>query len=77
MSNKLFGGHKGDKDLQEIAIAPEKAGHWRVEEEFAGAIRGQEKIQLTTFAIGVQYMNFTEAVQRSAASGQMVDVPTA
>jgi predicted dehydrogenase len=76
-SNKLFGGQQGDKTLQEIVIAPEKADQWRVEEEFVGAIRGQEKIRLTTFADGVKYMEFTEAVHRSAASGQLVSLPLA
>jgi predicted dehydrogenase len=74
-SGKLLGGKRGDKALQEIAIAPEKEGRWRVEEEFIGAIRGQEVIRYTDFATGVQYMEFTEAVARSAASGQMVSLP--
>ena len=74
-SGKLLGGKRGDKALQEIAIAPEKEGRWRVEEEFIGAIRGQEVIRYTDFATGVQYMEFTEAVARSAESGQMVSLP--
>ena len=76
-SDKLFGGRQGEKTLQEIAVAPEKAGKWRVEEEFVGAIRGQEKIQFTAFADGVKYMEFTEAVHRSATSGQIVSLPLA
>ena len=48
-SNKLFGGKPGDKELREIAIPPERAGKWRVEEEFANAIRGLEKINHTEF----------------------------
>lgn len=76
-SDKLFGGRQGEKTLQEISVAPEKAGKWRVEEEFVGAIRGQEKIQFTTFADGVKYMEFTEAVHRSAVSGQIVTLPLA
>lgn len=76
-SDKLLGGQQGDKTLREIPVAPEKAGKWRVEEEFVGAIRGQEKIRLTTFADGVKYMEFTEAVHRSAASGQVVSLPLA
>jgi predicted dehydrogenase len=76
-SDKLFAGRQGDKALQEVAVAAEKAGRWRVEEEFVGAIRGQEQIQLTTFADGVKYMEFTEAVHRSAASGQVVSLPLA
>jgi predicted dehydrogenase len=74
-SGKLLGGKRGDKALQEIPIAPEKEGRWRVEDEFIGAIRGQEVIRHTDFATGVQYMEFTEAVDRSAASGQMVSLP--
>lgn len=75
MSNKLFGGQRNGPALQEIDIAPEKAGSWRVEEEFIGAIRGQEEIVLTDFATGVKYMEFTAAVHQSAASGQIVPVP--
>jgi predicted dehydrogenase len=74
-SNKLFGGKPGDKELREISIPPEKAGKWRVEEEFANAIRGLEKITHTDFEDGVKYMEFTEAVHRSAESGRAVSLP--
>ena len=47
---------------------------WRVEEEFVNAIRGREKVTRTGFEDGVRYMEFTDAVTRSAASGQAVDV---
>ena len=76
-SDKLFGGRQGEKALQEITIVPGKVGKWRVEEEFVGAIRRQEEIRLTAFADGVKYMEFTEAVHRSAASGQVVSLPLA
>ena len=71
----IMGGRKGDSALEEISIAPEKRGSWQVEEEFVGAIRGQEKIKLTSFEDGVKYMEFTEAVTRSAQSGQAVALP--
>jgi predicted dehydrogenase len=74
-SNKLFGGNPGDKELREIPIPPEKAGKWRVEEEFVNAIRGLEKITHTNFEDGVKYMEFTEAVSRSAESGRAVSLP--
>jgi len=74
-SNKLFGGKPGDKELREIAIPSEKAGKWRVEEEFVNAIRGTEKIKFTGFEDGVKYMEFTEAVHRSAESGRAVSLP--
>lgn len=76
-SRKVFGGRRGAQEMQEIPVPPEKAGAWRVEAEFVGAIRGQEQIRLTDFATGVQYMDFTEAVQRSATSGQAVELPLA
>lgn len=46
-----------------------------MEEEFVAAIRGQEKIRLTTFEQGVRYMQFTEAVTRSIQSGATVRLP--
>jgi predicted dehydrogenase len=72
--DKLSGGKRGDSALSEIPIRPELAGHWRVEEEFVNAIRGKEKVRLTTFEDGVKYMQFTEAVSRSARSGRAVSV---
>ena len=74
-SNKLFGGKPGEKELREIVIPPEKEGKWRVEEEFVNAIRGLEKITHTNFEDGVKYMEFTEAVHRSAESGRAVSLP--
>jgi predicted dehydrogenase len=73
--NKLYGGQVGDNNLQEISIPAEEAGGWRVEEEFVNAIRGQEEISHTTFADGVKYMEFTEAVAISMAEGQAVSLP--
>jgi predicted dehydrogenase len=73
-SKRLSGGRRGDKELKEIEIPKDQRIGWRVEEEFVGAIRGREKIKLTTFEDGVRYMEFTDAVAKSAASGQAVDV---
>jgi predicted dehydrogenase len=66
---RLFAGRAGERELAEVTIPLEERGRWRVEEEFVGAIRGQEPVRLTDFATGVRYMQFTEAVSRSAASG--------
>lgn len=60
---------------QEIPIPPEKARSWRVEAEFVEAIRGGPEIQMTDFATGVAYMEFTEAVARSARRGEAVHLP--
>jgi len=71
----LYGGRRGDTELSEIEIAPEKEGHWRVEEEFISAIRGNETITHTSFEDGVRYMEFTEAVARSAQTGNTIFLP--
>ncbi len=68
------GGRRGDRELREIAIPAERRIGWRVEEEFVNAIRGREKVLRTTFEDGARYMEFTEAVARSAALGQAIDV---
>src|SRR5215813_12712274 len=73
-AKRLSGGRKGDKELREIPIPAEKRVGWRVEEEFVNAIRGREKITHTSFEDGVRYMEFTDAVTKSAQSGQAVDV---
>jgi predicted dehydrogenase len=73
-AKRLSGGRRGDTELREIPIPAERRIGWRVEEEFVNAIRGVEKVSRTTFEDGVRYMEFTEAVSRSAASGEAVEV---
>jgi predicted dehydrogenase len=72
---KLFGGRKGDSALQEIDIPAGEVGGWRVEEEFVNAIRGKEPVTHTSFADGVKYMQFTEAVARSMAERRVIALP--
>ena len=74
-SQRLSGGRRGDKALAEIAIAKERRGGWRVEEEFVNAVRGKERVTHTGFEDGVRYMEFTEAVARSAARGETIRLP--
>jgi predicted dehydrogenase len=62
-------------DLPEIVIPAEKAGVWNVEADFIAAIRESRPIELTTFEAGVAYMEFTEAVARSAETGESVALP--
>ena len=71
----LSGGRRGDVRLTEIPVPPEKQGEWRVEEEFINAIRGKEKVTHTPLEVGVHYMEFTEAVTRSAQTGQAISLP--
>jgi predicted dehydrogenase len=71
---QLWGLRRREKEWREVVIPKEKAGGWRVEEEFIGAIRGEEPIRFTTFETGLRYMAFTEAVARSRQSGQAVEI---
>ena len=71
----VYGGRRGDQQLAELANPPEKQYAWRVEEEFIGAIRGQEPVTHTPFDVGAHYMEWTEAVTRSAQTGQAVSLP--
>jgi predicted dehydrogenase len=73
-ARRLSGGRRGDRALAEIPIPAERRIGWRVEEEFVNAIRGREKITHTTFEDGIRYMEFTDAVAKSAATGQAVEV---
>jgi predicted dehydrogenase len=73
--DRLLGAQAGESELREIPVPPELAGGWRVEEEFIDAIRGRGRIEFTPFGTGVEYMEFTEAVARSAASGTSIGLP--
>lgn len=61
--------------LEEIPIPEEKARSWQVEAEFVAAIRTGSPIEFTDFATGVSYMEFTEAVARSARHGLAIELP--
>jgi predicted dehydrogenase len=73
-SLRLTGGRRGESGLREIPVPPKTRIGWRVEEEFVNAIRGREKVARTSFEDGVRYMEFTDAVTRSASTGQTVEV---
>jgi predicted dehydrogenase len=71
----IFVGHRGDKELKAYPNPPEGQAKHRVEEEFVNAIRGIEPVTMNTFEIGVQYMEWTEAIYRSARTGAAVELP--
>jgi predicted dehydrogenase len=73
----LSGGRRGDKQMAVIEVPPDKTYGWRVEEEFIGAIRGEEPVRRTSFADAVHYMEFTEAVHISSREGRRVYLPLA
>ena len=71
----IFAGRRGDAGLSPIPNPPEQQAYYRVEEEFINAIRGVEEVTMATFETGVRYMDFVEAVFRSAQSGEAVYLP--
>lgn len=71
----VHGGKRGETALREIPNPPQRQAVSRVEAEFVGAIRGLEPVTMNTFEIGTHYMEWTEAVHRSATTGQAVHLP--
>ena len=71
----IWGGRRRNKRLRRIAIPPEKAGGWRVEEEFVNAVRGVEPVTHTDLVTAVKYMEWTDAVGLSARTGDTVRLP--
>ena len=58
--------HRPESSVEILNAPREEHETWRVEEEFIGAIRGEETIRLTSFEEGVRYMAFTQRVMESA-----------
>jgi predicted dehydrogenase len=65
----------GDTTLQEVAIPKDLRGGWRVEQEFIRSIQSGDAVTTNTFATGVQYMEFVEAVSLSARQNSPVALP--
>jgi predicted dehydrogenase len=72
-ADRILGTQGGP--VAEIPVPPEQAGAWRVEADFVESVRTGAPVTLTDFATGVSYMEFTEAVARSARDGVAVDLP--
>ena len=72
---KVWAGKRGDSELTEVPNPPEGQARYRVEEQFTNAIRSLEKVDMVAFETGVHYMEWTEAVHRSALEGRAVYLP--
>jgi predicted dehydrogenase len=74
---RILGGRRGDSELREIPDAPQEPGLRRigVEELFISTIQGTEENTTESLEIGVDYMEFSEAVHRSAQTGLAVSLP--
>ena len=74
---QVLGGRRGDSQLRELpdppeGSAPASAGR---EQRFIDAIRGLEPNTTESLEIGVDYMEFSEAVHLSAQGGRAVTLP--
>ena len=67
----------GDSEFRQLVVLDEDRGGWRVEADFVEAIRDGADVTHTSFAEGVKYMEFTEAVQISLNEGGRVQLPLA
>jgi predicted dehydrogenase len=72
---QLYGAKKGDTELREIPTSVSKDPVDDIAAEFVNAIREERPIEQVSFADGVKYMEFTEAVSRSAQTGETVHLP--
>lgn len=68
---------RGDSELREIPDSPQQPGLRRVgvEELFIDTIRGIAENTTESLEIGVDYMEFSEVVHRSAQTGRAVNLP--
>ena len=65
----------GHTDLTEVPNPPETQARYRVEQQFTNGVRSTEIVDMAAFETGVHYMGWTEAVYRSAVTGQAVYRP--
>jgi predicted dehydrogenase len=74
---RILGARRGDSELREIPNSPQEPGVRRVgvEERFINTIRGTAENTTESLEIGVDYMEFSEAVHRSAQTGLAMDLP--
>jgi predicted dehydrogenase len=75
-ASRILGSAPGSiEELPELPIPADKAGGWRVEADFVDSTQSGAPVRFTDFAAGVAYMEFTEAVARSARTGFAVKLP--
>jgi predicted dehydrogenase len=73
-TDEIRGGRAGEPEARPLPIPADLAREWNVEADWISAIREGTPVE-PSFADGVLYMEFTEAVYRSAESGRVVHLP--
>jgi predicted dehydrogenase len=71
-TERIWGARRGEAALSELPLIDDPHGGWRVESDFVASIREGRPVEFTDFESGVRYMEFTEAVARSALTGAAV-----
>ncbi len=74
-TDEILGARIGDTGLQPMTIPTDLRREWRAEAEFIEAVRSGNREGSPSFTEGIKYMEFTEAVYRSAAEGRAIDLP--
>lgn len=72
--DEIQGGRRGDKTMRVLSIPPEFENSWTVEKDFIEAVAQGGRPE-PSFETGVQYLEFTEAVNLSARGGHAVELP--
>jgi predicted dehydrogenase len=72
--DEIYGARRGDKALRPLSIPPELETSWTVEKDYIDAVV-QGSHPEPSFETGVQYLEFTEAVNLSARGGHAVELP--
>ena len=75
-AERLFGARRGESEFNEFEISTGHQIVYDIAAEFVAAIREGREMKQVTFAQGVRYMEFTEAVGISARTGRRVHLPS-
>ena len=73
--DEIRGARRSEQEPRVLSVPEELKGGWRVEDDFVGSILGERPVTHTSFATGVRYMQFTEAVARSSRHQVPVALP--
>jgi predicted dehydrogenase len=73
-ADQILLGKRGEAELQPVEIKADEKRHWTAEADFISAIREGTPVS-PDFEEGLRYMEVTEAIYRSARTGQRVSLP--
>jgi predicted dehydrogenase len=74
-SGRILAAKRDEPQLREIEVPQGEARSWTVEADFVAAVRAGRPDPEPSFLDGLKYMEFTEAVFKSAAEGRAVTLP--